>query len=842
MSGSSSAYVEVAVDVPLEKTFTYHVPEAFHGLVEPGQRVLVPFGRRRLTGYVLGSTEPGALREIRDLADVLDPAPLVPPGLLELYRWAASYYFAPISEFLRSGLPHGINLESVRTVRLTEAGRRARHGAPAARGTEGTASAPDGREARVLQAIPEHGAVPLAGLVRRLRGQPVHHLVRLLEREGLVEVTEDLSGLRVRPKYGKVVRLAEPGEGSGEGAHGAPGDGGARAPKLTPKQQVVVSYLQVHGEVPLAALRDQFGEVGPLVQRLAAKGVVTVAREEVLRQPLGGQPPRTDRPELTPEQEAALAALTGGIQEGRFVTYLLHGITGSGKTEIYLQAIEAALVRGRRAIVLVPEIALTPQLVAWFEGRFGRQIALWHSRLSDGERFDEWRRLQRGEARILLGARSAVLVPLADVGVIVVDEEHDPSYKQEERPRYHARDLAVVRGRCQSAVVILGSATPALESYHNARQGKFVYLQLPLRVEERPLPAVEVLDLRAGPSESRRWVVLSERLKAAIQEALDRGEQTLLFLKRRGFATFVQCLACGEPFKCPRCSVTLTFHERERRLACHYCGHGAPGPSICPRCGDFNVMMAGLGTERLEGEVRSLFPDASVGRMDRDTTSGKAAAQEILSRLASGELEVLVGTQMITKGHDYPTVTLVGVVCADLALNFPDFRATERAFQLLTQVAGRAGRGDRPGRVIVQTFNPEHYSIQHASRHDYEGFAREELALRQAFLYPPFCRLVNLRLAGKRLEQVKAGASQLAAQARGLQEQRAEWRRDLEILGPAVCPLARLRGKHRWQLLVKGRQVSSLHAFIRGLLETLPREVRRSGLTLAVDVDPVNLM
>jgi primosomal protein N' (replication factor Y) len=509
-------------------------------------------------------------------------------------------------------------------------------------------------------------------------------------------------------------------------------------------------------------------------------------------------------------------------------------VTGSGKTEIYIRAIEEVLNQRREAIVLVPEISLTPQLLSRFKDRFGENLSLLHSQLGRGERYDQWRRIRKGEVKIALGARSAIFAPFKNLGIVIVDEEHDPSYKQEEKLKYHARDLAVVRAKEDEATLLLGSATPSLESFHNTERGKIRLLTLPERIEGKPLPRVEVVDMRNEKD------LLSERLKGALQKNITDKKQSLLFLNRRGFANFILCPECGYTFKCPNCSVTLTYHLRDRSLQCHYCDYRIRAPGDCPKCEGHRLQGMGIGTERLEQEIRSLFPGAQVSRMDRDTTSRRRSHQQILKSLESGKIDILVGTQMIVKGHDFPNVTFVGVVSADTSLHFPDFRSSERTFQLLTQVAGRAGRGEVLGEVVIQTFNPEHYSIQRAKNHNFIGFYQEESQFRRALDYPPFSRLLNFKLVGNSEKKTKAISEEMARIGQGLLKR--GYGKGIELLGPSAAPFAKMRGKFRWQMLAKGKSSKLLHQFAKELAFQIEETTRGKGVNLEVDVDPVFIL
>jgi primosomal protein N' (replication factor Y) len=577
------------------------------------------------------------------------------------------------------------------------------------------------------------------------------------------------------------------------------------------------------------------------VRALVAAGVATVARRETPAAapdlPSVGAP----RPTLTAAQRTAADALAEALGREGTTSFLLHGITGSGKTEVFLAAAERTLAAGRDAIVLVPEIALTHQLVDRVRGRFGEAVAVLHSGLGPRERWAEWRRIRNGTSRIVVGARSAVFAPVTRLGLLVVDEEHDAAYKQEEGLRYNARDLAVVRARLAGAVVVLASATPSAESHHAARDGRHVLLELPERPTAHPLPAVEVIDLRRRPDEGARSRprLLSDELQTALAENLARGQQSLVFLNRRGFATYLQCPACGAAASCPHCSVTLTWHRARGALVCHHCHHHRPPPARCPDCGGAALEAFGVGTEQIESTLRGVFPDAAIERLDRDAAQRMGAQRRILRGWAAGETDILVGTQMVSKGHDVPGVTLVAVLLADLSLNVPDFRASERTFQLLAQVAGRAGRGDVAGRVVIQTFRPGHPSIVAAARHDHAGFMAGELARRRALGYPPFARLVNLRLDGKDAARVERAARELGATLR--RDARPLGFGDDAVLGPAPAPLARVRGRHRWQVLLRGADVRALRALARSASTRAPA-LRRAGVRLVIDVDPYSML
>jgi primosomal protein N' (replication factor Y) len=615
--------------------------------------------------------------------------------------------------------------------------------------------------------------------------------------------------------------------------------------------------------MPSAALKRAFPEAAlqTLLARFESRGIIEIKDHLPTQRTSKDQSwttandPQTDAPakfRLTIEQNNALRAIENRINSGGFESFLLHGVTGSGKTEVYLRAMERIKALGRRSLILIPEISLTPQLLDRVRARFPNKTGVLHSALTAAERLAQWRHIARGNVDVVIGARSAVFAPIPDLGLIVVDEEHDSSYKQEESLRYNGRDVAVVRGKLLGCPVILGSATPALETYENCRQGRYQLLEITQRVEQRPLPTIEAIDLRASnasnsgamttlPPESvlggRR--LFSEELVRALKENFYSGHQTLIFLNRRGFANFVQCRACGYVWRCPHCSVTLTSHLKLNRMSCHHCDYRRPLTDNCPECHDNTLSGIGGGTERVEQTLKHLLPDARVARMDRDTTHGRGSHEALIRRWEKGDIDILVGTQMVTKGHDVFGVTVVGALLADLSLNMPDFRAAERTFQLLSQVAGRSGRGDNPGRVIVQTYAPDHYAIQFLMAHDYRGFFAAEREFRQALNYPPFSRLVNVRVDGPKLTDVETKIQFLATELRTLQSRNPEIYHEVEVLGPAAAPIEKLRNRYRWQLLLRSKQSSRVLKLARAAREILPNS---RAVRLHIDVDPYSML
>jgi primosomal protein N' (replication factor Y) (superfamily II helicase) len=829
----ATSHVDVALPLPLFRTFTYRVD----GPAPPaGTRVLVPFRRGERIGWVLGPGDPSGVRGIRPVLDVLDREPSVPPGLMGLARWMAAYYVTPLGVVLRSLVPSVLSDASRDHLTLTDAGRDVVE-FPAASATAPRLT-PRGRQ--LLEALARRGGTgTVAGLRRELgRGSP-WDAVREVAALRLVEHEMEpprAPTLRIR----KVVRVLHP------------------APDLTrreelfgraPRQRECLELLEgSEGARELSLLTGADGFSRSVVSGLEEKGLVELAEEELLRDPFQGREEPGPPPDLraTPAQERAIEALIAALDREGPSPFLLHGITGSGKTLVYIQLLQEVVVRrNRTAIVLVPEIALTPQTVSRFRAWFGERVAVLHSALSDGERYDEWRRLRAGEKRIVVGARSALFAPLPELGAIVVDEEHEGSYKQSEAPRYHARDLAVLRAHLEGAVCVLGSATPSLESWRNAERGKFTRLSLPERATGASLPAVELVDLRTlrKPDGGDRGpeTVLSPRLVAAVRSRLERGEQAILLLNRRGYASFVQCRGCGEVMECPHCSVSLTFHRGRKRLLCHHCRHEEAAPRRCPRCGDPDLSYRGLGTEQVERIVFETFPSARIARMDVDTTGGKWAHAEILGRVERKEVDLLLGTQMIAKGLDFPNVTLVGVINADVGLHLPDFRASERTFQLLSQVAGRAGRGGLGGEVIVQTSVPHHYAIQAALAHDFQGFARRELEERSDPRYPPHLRLANVVVSSPDPELAAAGCEGAAGWVRQRLEGRGRGGSGgVELVGPAPSPIERLHGRWRWHFFLRSPSPAALGR----ILDLLVREHEppAGDVRIAVDRDPVALL
>ena len=812
--------VRVALFLPLAEPYTYSVPAQLAPRVRRGCRVVVPLGRRQLLGLVVELDAEPAGASIKAVLELLDDEPVLEDSLLDLVLWVAEYYRAPPGEALRTALPTVLHARHRQVLRLTPEGRRLLGCQDALLRSADDDLTPKERE--LLNFLQSKGGSAAARTLERA-GASSGIVTRLVNRGVLSRGVKQRGALR--PRTDLLVELNEPLD--------------LAALSRAPRQVALVELVrQAGGRARLSQLREQIpGGARTVAQRLAAKGLARVEVVEIPRDPLAAEPVELDRPPvLNQEQQAALDTLLASADQGGiFAPYLLFGVTSSGKTEIYLRLIAVLLGRGLGALVLVPEISLTPQLAARFRARFGRQVAVLHSGLTDAERYSAWRLIHSGQVRIVVGARSAVFAPLSGLGVVVVDEEHDPSFKQEEGVRYNARDVALVRAQQAGALAVLGSATPSLESFQGTQTGRLGLLRLRHRATPRPLPEVQVVDLRRYQTD--REGVLSAPLGAALEQTLAQGEQAILFLNRRGFSPFVQCKECGHAFRCDHCSVTLTFHRSLGRMICHYCGSAAALPPNCPECTAEKIGMLGLGTERVEQVLLQRFAGARVARLDRDTAQ-RNGLRQILARMARREVDILVGTQMVTKGHDFPDVTLVGVICADLGLHFPDFRAAERTFQLLTQVAGRAGRGERPGRVLIQTYSPDHPSLRWAQQHQYEAFYAEEIKARAELSYPPTGYLAAVHLDGPDGATVERAARKLAGQGeRFLKRQPPASRASL--LGPTAAPIQKLKDRVRWMLLVRARTRKPLRQLVQALasVTALPKGVR-----VTVDIDPISML
>jgi primosomal protein N' (replication factor Y) len=805
--------VEVAVGLPVYGTYTYGMPEPGRAAALIGHRVLVPFGRRKVTGYVLGPGQAIDPQQVKPVLEVVDDAPLFPAPMVPFFKWIAEYYLHPLGEVIKCALPGGLTLHDVAVFSVTARGRAA---------LSEPLVLP--REKELLKRLIRRPAT-LRELKKGRDDVPPATLIHGMQRRGWVEKLRQVHGRGVRARTERFVALSA----------GPPPEG------LTRQRLKILQFLEDHGEIPLRRLIRKVPTTPATVAALEKQGAVTLVERAVYRDPFGEAVEPDTPPRLTRDQREVVAAVTGGLGHG-FQTFLLAGVTGSGKTEVYMQLAAEVVRRGYTVLVLIPEIALISQMERRFRARFGERIAVLHSRLSAGERYDQWVRIQRRQVSIALGARSAIFAPFSDIGLVIVDEEHDTSYKQEGSLRYNARDLAVLRAKFENGVALLGSATPSIQSYYNALQAKFTAVELPRRVEKRPLPKIAVVDLRVHRDQRGLRRFFSPELRQAMSATLDRHEQVLLFLNRRGFAGFAVCSDCGEAVRCRHCDISLTFHQAAGIYKCHYCGFQRAAPLNCSHCGSSKITPLGIGTEKVEDAVRTLFPEARVARMDSDTLSRKGSMVRLLKDLRHHRFDILVGTQMVAKGHDFPNITLVGIVCADLSLSFPDFRAGERTFQLLAQVAGRAGRGDAPGQVVLQTYNPSHFSITAAQQQDFRSFYDQEIRFRRALGYPPFARIILLRISGRDPDRTADHAHALGRLCHELRRSRPPYRDTLEILGPIEAALARIAGRYRWQIMLKGTAVQTLHRFVETLVYRHGAFFNHRSVKVAVDVDPFSVM
>ena len=833
MNPQSSSYnrfgmfAEIAVPLHVRQTFTYRLPGELASRAEPGCRVMVPFGKKFLTGFIvdLHETLQSEVDEsdIKDIEELLDESPVITHEILELTRWVSEYYFEPWGECLRAALPAGAISISEQVLSLTDTGR---------------AVLADGRLSRskleALQALAGAEFVEARSLERNLSVPRAGALIRQLTRDGLITASQRIGETRLKPRLQNAVRLTgKSGNNSPDSRPSEKSDG-----RLNEKQQRVIQTLTGADDgIALSDLLEAADVSSSVVRTLERRGLVEVFARELRRDPLAHISADDSEPvQLTAEQQQALDQITAKLEAREYSTFLLHGVTSSGKTEVYIRAMRETVKQGLTALMLVPEISLTPIFSRRLRAQFGESVAILHSSLSEGERTDEWRRIRQGLARVVIGTRSAVYAPLENLGIIIVDEEHDGSYKQDETPRYHGRDTAIVRALRAGAVVVLGSATPSLESFHNALAGKYAYLRLQTRFGDRALANVQTVDMREVFTRHGKAQTLSDELKAAISETFARREQSMILLNRRGFSSFLLCRSCGLAIHCPNCDVTLTYHRYNSSLQCHYCNYVRPVPRVCDACEGEYIHYVGMGTEQLEANLKELFPEMNIARLDRDTTRRRGSLEQIMMEFSCGGIDLLVGTQMIAKGHDFHNVTLVGVVSVDIGLALPDFRAAERTFQLLTQVAGRAGRGERPGRVIIQTYHPEHYSLVCAKEQNYEEFYNREIVFRRTMHYPPFSALINVLIHDKDHERANGTAAEFARELRASSRDSG-----IRVLGPAPAPISRIKNEYRFQVLIKAQS----RARAREALDFAMDRVTADGhnpRSISVEVDPMNLM
>ncbi len=841
-------YLEVAVTVPLEHTLTYSVCEK-NGIGEGivgtntlvGRRVLVPLGRNRVTGYIVGQTSvvPETGYNIKEISDFLGDTPFFHGDLVPFFRWVAKYYHYPLGLVLKTALPGGLTAKSQKQLILLGA-------------TDSLISFfPDTRPSWITRICAE-GRLGSRETARVLVDSSCKALLSKLLKTGTLALESVLSKDTIGEKSEICYRFSPESPLYPDQNFTDSGDVNGYRHSVNQKIEEGISLSEARAlytlhtltedsgkkAVPLRELRDRYSGASKALAELEKKGLVIAARERIYRTPFGEQFRYYPRPEtLSAEQKQVLDTILPTIEQQRFSPYLLHGVTGCGKTEVYLQAAEKTLAEGRDVLILVPEIALATQLEAHLLSRFGEQVVLLHSGLSGAQKFDQFSLALSGKARVVIGARSAIFAPLRDPGLIVVDEEHDASYKQDDSFRYHGRDLAVLRARHHGSVVILGSATPSITSYAHALSGKYTLLSMHERVGSRSLPVITLIDLNRKEAKDNKGII-QPKLLEKLKENLKNHNQSILLLNRRGFSAVLLCRDCGTPVQCSHCHVSLTLHKGKNQLICHYCGYTMPGNTVCLQCRSNDLLPAGFGTERVEAEVRELLPDARITRLDSDTASDRKKFLATLGDMHNGKIDILIGTQMIAKGHHFPKVTLVGVVWADGGMSMPDFRAAEKTFQLLTQVTGRAGRGDEKGEVIIQTMRPNHYAIVYARQHEYLKMFEHEMRLRKHPVFPPYVRLIILRLAGRVEAELMTAAGNIARFCRKSVEM---GKYKIEVLGPAPAPLDKIKDKYRWQVLLKGSDTDELHALCT-VLRSQQKALMKSDCELIIDVDPENMM
>lgn len=830
MSKDSPKYAQIALPIPVDQTFTYRVPDEICEDLNIGVRVLVPFGPRRLTGYIISLSNTTNIPNIKPVLDVLDTEPIISNELLRLARWISEYYICPLGEAIRAMLPAGSNLESKIVIFLKMGPNQAR---------DYYSYMQRGQQKRILEILLENNQITMQQIRTSQGIKNPGFAITQLEKLGLVRRDVVLSSLKAKPKLEKWVRISNKITNKTDFENIL-----TELSIKAPKQKSCLEFIYSRKTISQKAVLKSVGTGQSTLTALIEKGFIEQFEKEVVREYYSASDSiQLKLIRLNEDQNRAIKVIEQSIQNGLFAPFLLYGVTGSGKTQVYIEAIRRTLAKGKTAIVLVPEISLTPQTVSRFTANFPGTVAVLHSRMSTGERYDSWRKLKQGELKIAIGPRSAIFAPLENIGLIVVDEEHEASYKQTDTmPYYNARDVAMVRGKLNEAVVILGSATPSIESYYNAKLGKYHLLELPTRIDDIPMPKVRIFDMskinRRIPRD--KAAILARPFEDKIREKLEAGQQIILLQNRRGFSSYIQCKDCSYIEKCVNCNITLTYHKTSHRLRCHYCNYIKRAPEVCPKCGGHDIIFQGVGTQRVESELRKLFPSARIVRMDLDTTAQKRSHDRILQDFEQKKYDILLGTQMIAKGHDFPGVTFVGVVSSDTALMLPDFRASERTFQLLTQVAGRAGRKDFQGEVIIQTYSPENYGIVCSQTHDFKKFFSIEIQYRRELKYPPFSRLIQVLVRGedenKVMQAIHAIRSCFPAESSLF-----------ELLGPVPAPISKIQNNYRWHFILKvdKKQDPSnkiMNQMFRDNVGKLRKSLEKDGLKISVNVDSLSLL
>ncbi len=823
-------FAEIAVPIPVHQTYTYQVPEDLQASLCPGYRVIVPLGQRKITGYVFALLTECDRSDLKPIYDLLDDGPALQSDLLQLARWIADYYICPIGEAIKAMLPGGINVESQITIALQASQDQVHQYLE-------TNHAPT--QAQILHLLMQSGELTIEQLRKQVRRSGLNFSINRLVENGLVTRSLQLRRPTVRPKYETWIRVAQGFEDPMKIQ-----DTQNTLSQDSPGDWECFKIVLDAGEIPQQNLLTQPGFNNKIINRLIKQGYLEKFQKEVFRSYYSSSAaPMAMSIQLNEHQQRALHPIVAAIDQGAYRTFLIHGVTGSGKTQVYIEALKHAIARGKTGIVLVPEIALTPQTVSRFTANFPGQVAVLHSRMSPGERYDSWRRLKRGELKIAIGPRSAIFAPLGNLGMIIVDEEHEASYKQMDTPPlYHARDVAVYRGMLNRAVVLLGSATPSIESYFNAQRGKYQLLELPQRIDDIPMPEVTIIDMLQQRKRfpGKNVSIFSKPLQDKILEKLKLNQQIILLQNRRGFSTSIKCKDCGFVEQCPNCNITLTYHLSNRSVRCHYCNFTKRAPESCPQCAGVDILFQGIGTQRVEQEIRQIFPEARIIRMDLDTTTRKFSHDKILRDFGSGKYNILLGTQMVAKGLDFQNVTLVGVISADTSLLFPDFRASERTFQLLTQVAGRAGRKNIVGEVYIQTYSPDNISLKFAQQHNFKHFFLSELPVRKELNYPPFGRLVYILIKGEDEMAVQVAAERFY-QSLNIHDTLGK------ILGPIPAPLSKIKKNFRWQLIIKVNKAEDpkgdkLRGHLLEALQQFKAQSPHKGIKIQIDIDPISLL
>jgi len=826
-------YVNVALPVPINKLFTYIVPDDLKSDVAIGKRVIVPFGKQELTGIIVEVSNESAWHKLKEIKDVLDPKPIFSDEMLRLTRWISDYYFSSWGEVLKSALPYGTILEGKRTVKLIREVDQETL-------SQMEKTAPKKAELLKFLISRKKQTITIKSLKNTLKLRNIYSLLNSLESLGYIEIENRLPEQKAKVKIEKFVSIAESYRENLNKLTAQINE----LEKKSPKQVDILLFLldqlkKGKFEIALSELLKKTEATAQTAKKLEEKGIIKITLKETIRKFEYEFEEPDKKIVLNEHQKNALAEIKKAIENGKFKTFLLYGVTGSGKTQVYIEAIKEIIKLGKSAIVLVPEISLTPQIVNRFKKNFGDIVGVLHSRMSLGERYDTWRMARDGNYKIIIGPRSAIFAPLERIGLIVVDEEQESSYKQfDNPPRYNARDVAIMRARLNNAVAILGSATPSLESYYNAKIGKYQLLTLPERVDNAKLPKIEIIDMIKERKENNKTSI-SSLLSSKINDRLNKGEGIIIFQNRRGYSTYIECQDCGYVEMCDNCSVTLIFHKAHNHLRCHYCGSVKSVPERCHRCNGIKLKLKGVGTQKVEDEIKTLFPSAKIIRMDLDTTAGKKSYDKIMKKFANAEADILLGTQMVAKGLDFSRVTLVGVISADIPMLIPDFRSSERTFQLLTQVSGRAGRSEKEGEVIIQTFQPQHYIFNYVVNHQILEFYESELKIRRDLNYPPFTRLILIEFKGENEKNVESSADEFS------NELRANLPQGVHLLGPSPAAIPKIKRNYRYHIIIKvpkqiDKNGAELAKIIWQLKEKYETKLNSKGVKLIIDVDPQN--